>query len=212
MYVCEFKFTRDYSQRNHVSHILTFRRLEEKYIRWIKTLRLKSKLVEIKSSQRKLSENNEEVCIGTYFAYVEPHLRLSLSESTQSTGALQLTSREHRRTLHQVRSNISFTSVLSRHLWKKIITWLTWIPTSEIQNCGVFHHGHCVPGSAGVIPCVFFLQPLDNISGGINMCLVAVKHPAEVGWRDRVRCAPQGQPPAQRCFWGSDNRNVMWPV
>lgn len=159
-----------------------------------------------------MSENNEEVYVGTYFAYVELLVRLSLSESTQSTGALQLTSRERRRTLHQVKNKHRLYKCVTKTFMKTKITWLTWIPTSEIQNCGVFHHGHFVPGGAGVVPCVLFLQPLDNIGGGINMCLVAVKHPAEVGWRDRVRCAPQGQPLAHRCFWGSDDGNVMWPV
>lgn len=75
--------------------------------------------VEIKSSQRKLSENNEGICIGTYFAYVEPLLRLSLSESTQSTGALQLTSREHRRTLHQVKNKHQLCKCVIKTFIKK---------------------------------------------------------------------------------------------
>lgn len=74
------------------------------------------------------------------------------------------------------------------------------IPTSEVQNCGVFPHGHRVPGRAGVIPSVLFSQALDDEGRGIDVRLVAVEHPAEVSWRDRVGRAPQRQRPAKRRF------------
>lgn len=82
----------------------------------------------------------------------------------------------------------------------QMISTPSQIATSEIQNCGVFPHGHCVPGSASVIPSVLFSQALNDEARGIDMCLVAVKHPAEVSWWYRVRCALQGELLAQRRF------------
>lgn len=56
--------------------------------------------------------------------------------------------------------------------------------TSQIQNCGVFLHGHHVDGGAVVVPAVLCPEPLNNKQGCVDVCLAAVEHPAEVCWRD----------------------------
>lgn len=65
--------------------------------------------------------------------------------------------------------------------------------TSQIQNCGVCLHGHHVFGCARVIPYVSLLKHLYDIQGVVDMCLVAVKRPAEVCWWKRICCALQCQ-------------------
>lgn len=97
---------------------------------------------------------------------------------------------------------------------KKLLTdWHnTWTLTSQIHNCGVFHHGHHISSCAGVIANVFFPQSLDNVHGAVDICLVAVEHPAEVCWWDRVCCALQGHPLARCCCWWSSNWYIIWPI
>lgn len=109
--------------------------------------------------------------------------------------------------------NVRLTWKVKKIKYKLLTDWhITWPLTSQIHNCEVFHHGHHISSCAGVIANVFFPQSLDNIHGAVDVCLVAVEHPAEVCWWDRVCCALQGYPMAWCCCWWSINWYIIWPI
>lgn len=126
--------------------------------------------------------------ISTLPAYLQA-FKSTLSEPKHSRGAAHLTSREQCRKLHnlKVREKESeiihkLSIIVYRYVQRHKDPPPRQIPTSKIQNCGVFIHSHHVASSACVIPKILFSQVLNDKGRGIDMCLVAVERPAKVCW------------------------------
>lgn len=148
-------------------------------------------------------------------SYLPLLLTLNLSESLHWSAAEKGMSWEQCLMLHRVKRTIITKSPgfkMHQHnaLFLKKNQCYFPVFTSQIQDCGVFQQRHRVSGSAGVISCIFCPQTLYNIHRVVDMCVVAIEHPAEVCWWNRGCRALQCHSVSLWSCWRSNNWHVMW--